>query len=1052
MRGSRQNNQVSMLNQFGDDEDAYYDLIQPASDIRSNNNDGSDDGTDVVEEDQNTLGIIDSWIANEVMEPSTVKDIHELSENVGGKVLPIFRSGGSAWKSQAGYVRPITTKHLQLKDVPEISYFDIVMGAVNVGDAYKKLGETYGITFNQTDRTGMAILSTMRLNHLGHPMGIELSAFGWGIAKALKGDLSSLGDWTIALNKINEVAAEKIKTYNSEIAAENTARQAKNLPTDATLEMEHVKDMYYWILEVTGLFEGGFVSRPSKPEDLISPPLYVIGHKWGAPKSTKIGTGFVDVYPATTKEPSPIITNSFFLDSLCDLKTKYVDGDLPSSLITKYLGLEKPDGTKDGIAAWRKNRVDLISSPKDVVDKLTTSMTPFGKWPTKGSSPLVPLQQFAINMAIGDEEKRDKGNILIGVNGPPGTGKTTLAKDLLAGLVVLRAIEMCKFDDPQNAFKSMGAGETYEIDPSLKGMEIMVVSANNDAVKNITVEWPALGSLDPDREVSYYPSIAKLIYPGQESWGAISAVLGNRGNRRSFNNGFYWNQDYGFRNRLQYINGRHRCVKVTKEELAKAEIEANGEQKPKSNSGVPKKNEYREPHSAREENLPFNHRQAVERWYAARMDFEIKLDQLKSALAQFPERPDIDSLPFEEFHTASSRKSKEIDYLRESLFISALDLHRAFVYAAATPMANLLTEFTTLMSMEDCKSPGDAMTAISFIFPIFSTTFASVPRMTSAFPDKSIGWLLVDEAGQAKPQMAIAALRVSKNALIVGDPRQVEPVTTINQNLMRKICEANDVEFRKICAPYSSVQVFADKASEYRSVMSDDYESGLCLLVHRRCAEPMASICNKISYGGKMVIAKRPGDSKIRDILGGSRWIDVTSDSSEKFNAEEWTEVKNLLREIKQNNAPLNIYIATPFRDIEQGVKRGINLNWKEIGLTPSDTEFLVKNRVGTIHKLQGREADTIIFVLGAQGNSNERARRWASSRANILNVSLSRAQENIYVVGNRSEWGRLRFFETLENDIDNHPYADYRPRQIRELSHDGNLHDAIADLIMPAA
>lgn len=46
-----------------------------------------------------------------------------------------------------------------------------------------------------------------------------------------------------------------------------------------------------------------------------------------------------------------------------------------------------------------------------------------------------------------------------------------------------------------------------------------------------------------------------------------------------------------------------------------------------------------------------------------------------------------------------------------------------------------------------------------------------------------------------------------------------------------------------------------------------------------------------------------------------------------------------------------------------------------------------------------------MIFVLGAPLPAQRGARLWASSTPNILNVAITRAQENLYVVGYRSVW-----------------------------------------------
>ncbi len=63
------------------------------------------------------------------------------------------------------------------------------------------------------------------------------------------------------------------------------------------------------------------------------------------------------------------------------------------------------------------------------------------------------------------------------------------------------------------------------------------------------------------------------------------------------------------------------------------------------------------------------------------------------------------------------------------------------------------------------------------------------------------------------------------------------------------------------------------------------------------------------------------------------------------------------------------------------------------------------RDRVGTIHTFQGREADTVILLLGAPKASQQRARQWAASPPNIINVAVSRAKQNLYVVGSAAAW-----------------------------------------------
>ncbi|TCD28796.1 hypothetical protein EZ456_04440 [Pedobacter psychrodurus] len=70
--------------------------------------------------------------------------------------------------------------------------------------------------------------------------------------------------------------------------------------------------------------------------------------------------------------------------------------------------------------------------------------------------------------------------------------------------------------------------------------------------------------------------------------------------------------------------------------------------------------------------------------------------------------------------------------------------------------------------------------------------------------------------------------------------------------------------------------------------------------------------------------------------------------------------------------------------------------------------------RIGTVHTVQGREAEVVIFVLGAPPPEQTGARKWAGSRPNILNVAVIRAKEVIYVIGDKTLWNRASLFSEL--------------------------------------
>jgi superfamily I DNA and/or RNA helicase len=64
---------------------------------------------------------------------------------------------------------------------------------------------------------------------------------------------------------------------------------------------------------------------------------------------------------------------------------------------------------------------------------------------------------------------------------------------------------------------------------------------------------------------------------------------------------------------------------------------------------------------------------------------------------------------------------------------------------------------------------------------------------------------------------------------------------------------------------------------------------------------------------------------------------------------------------------------------------------------------------------VQGREAEAIILVLGATAPGQTGARNWAGWPPNLLNVTVTRAQEVLYVIGNRGHWRQAGCFAHLD-------------------------------------
>lgn len=380
----------------------------------------------------------------------------------------------------------------------------------------------------------------------------------------------------------------------------------------------------------------------------------------------------------------------------------------------------------------------------------------------------------------------------------------------------------------------------------------------------------------------------------------------------------------------------------------------------------------------------------------------------------------IDELFFEGehevIHLTAPWLPDDVHHMREDLFAAALAVHKAFIDASANRLQHNLGLLMSAMVAGAFQSPAhrellpDLWSSLFMVVPTVSTTFASVRTMFGDLPPESFGWLLVDEAGQAVPQAAVGAIMRAKRSIVVGDPLQIPPVVSLPEKLNTEICKFFDVDKTVWSAPAASTQTLADQASRFKSTFVTDMgdrEVGLPLLVHRRCQNPMFEVSNTIAYAGQMVHAvgpKLPG--LIGSALGRSCWIDVNGNAETKWCPDEGDVVVRMLMEVAASGVTNpDVFVITPFKVVEQEMRRRLDRESDLLRAFGVKSDQWSRDRVGTIHTFQGREADTVILLLGAPKASQHRARQWAASPPNILNVAVSRAKQNLYVVGSAAAW-----------------------------------------------
>lgn len=345
---------------------------------------------------------------------------------------------------------------------------------------------------------------------------------------------------------------------------------------------------------------------------------------------------------------------------------------------------------------------------------------------------------------------------------------------------------------------------------------------------------------------------------------------------------------------------------------------------------------------------------------------------------------------------------------RAKVFLKALQLHRTFFQIEAKRIqANLRFITDMLGSGRYSGISRDAIRSVwaslFMVVPVLSSTFASFGRSFGSLEAGEIGWLLVDEAGQATPQAAVGALWRARRAVLVGDPLQLPPIISVSDATLEHMRKRFGVSTHWL-PNRQSAQTLADQATPWGDLIGPQNSKswvGLPLVVHRRCDRPMFDLANRIAYDGAMVYGtKAPSPEKETKAKLLTGWIHAAGMSTGNWVEAEGVALQQLLDRLNTDGVPdSDISVITPFQDVRRRLK----------------TMLPEKMTRGTIHTMQGKEAPVVIMVLGGN-SSSPGARNWVVSTPNLLNVAATRAKRRFYVIGDINDWPqRALFFEVMD-------------------------------------
>ena len=338
---------------------------------------------------------------------------------------------------------------------------------------------------------------------------------------------------------------------------------------------------------------------------------------------------------------------------------------------------------------------------------------------------------------------------------------------------------------------------------------------------------------------------------------------------------------------------------------------------------------------------------------------------------------------------------------------------------------------------EDKKSPYKVLRKLRRFAKLtlcFVSTFYMTPStfMAGEYQDgvwrdiplfSEIDLLIVDEAGQALPDVPAASFALAKRALVVGDTDQIEPVWSVPASVDRaNLTIYNLLEDERsyddfwltsgLLASSGNVMRIAQRQCQYHQF--PQLPRGLYLTEHRRCYDDIIGYCNALVYQGVLELLR--GNPKSPLLWGVLSMVSVEEPSSsyggsrgnpgEAKRIAQWlcAERENILTYARQMDPKLvdksdtevlktSVGIITPFSKQATLIRTELRRQGID-GLT-----------VGTVHSLQGDERLLVLFS-SVYGINDRSLGKFYDRGPNMLNVAVSRAKDAFIAFGHAEVFG----------------------------------------------
>lgn len=298
-----------------------------------------------------------------------------------------------------------------------------------------------------------------------------------------------------------------------------------------------------------------------------------------------------------------------------------------------------------------------------------------------------------------------------------------------------------------------------------------------------------------------------------------------------------------------------------------------------------------------------------------------------------------------------------------------------------------------------------ALSRLAEYLPVWIVTNLSVRNALPLRP-ALFDLVIVDEASQCDAASAVPLLFRARRSVIIGDRKQLRHITSIRKEAEREIAQRAGAG--RFLPKWSYVNRSLYDVAEH--VMKERGGRPTLLRRHYRSHPAIIGFSNQQFYAGRLQPVRAADSFPAPEKWRGIRWHDIQGAVPEgirsAYNQQEIEGVMDLLgqwhREGLLSSEQLSVGIVTPFRAQTDRLEEALRQQpwWgdeKQGNRATIDGSTIT---VGTAHRFQGDERDLMVFSPVVAAGMRDNTRDWVAQTDQLLNVAITRARASLQIVG----------------------------------------------------